>query len=117
MIPIRTDAALAGRQDPMHPAVLRAIGAVLEAAHARGIPVAVCGEMAGDPAGAVVLTGLGIDELSMDPQSFGPVKRAVGSVALEDSQAVAARALQATSAAEGRDIVDQLLRANANGGG
>lgn len=113
----RTNAALAGRQDPMHPAVLRAIGAVVEAAHARGIPVAVCGEMAGDPAGAVVLTGLGIDELSMDPQSFGSVKRAVGSVALEEARAVAARALRATSAAEGRDIVDQLLRANASGGG
>jgi phosphoenolpyruvate-protein phosphotransferase len=110
----RTNAALAARQDPMHPAVLRAIGTVVDAAKARGIPVAVCGEMAGDPAGAVVLAGLGIDELSMDPRSFGPVKRAVGAVTRAQARVAAAEAAGSTSAEEARRIIDALLRTNAD---
>jgi phosphoenolpyruvate-protein phosphotransferase len=110
----RTNAALAARQDPMHPAVLRAIGTVVDAATARGIPVAVCGEMAGDPAGAVVLAGLGIDELSMDPRSFGPVKRAVGAVTRAQARVAAAEAAGSTSAEEARRIIDALLRTNAD---
>jgi phosphoenolpyruvate-protein phosphotransferase len=110
----RTNAALAARQDPMHPAVLRAIGTVVDAAKARGIPVAVCGEMAGDPAGAVVLAGLGIDELSMDPRSFGPVKRAVGAVTRARARVAAAEAAGSTSAEEARRIIDALLRTNAD---
>ncbi len=110
----RTNAALAARQDPMHPAVLRAIGTVVDAAKARGIPVAVCGEMAGDPAGAVVLAGLGIDELSMDPRSFGPVKRAVGAVTRAQARVAAAEAAGSTSAEGARRIIDALLRTNAD---
>jgi phosphoenolpyruvate-protein phosphotransferase len=110
----RTNAALAARQDPMHPAVLRAIGTVVDAAKARGIPVAVCGEMAGDPAGAVVLAGLGIDELSMDPRSFGPVKRAVGAVTRAQARVAAAEAAGSTSAEEARRIIDALLRTDAD---
>jgi phosphoenolpyruvate-protein phosphotransferase len=105
----RTNPALAGRQDPMHPAVLRSIRSVIEAGHARGIPVAVCGEMAGDPAGAVVLAGLGIDELSMDPRSFGGVKRALASLSLADARGVAERALMARSATEAREIATRAM--------
>jgi len=101
----RTNAALADRQDPMHPAVLRSIRAVIDAGHARGIPVAVCGEMAGDPAGAIVLTGLGIDELSMDPRSFGGVKRALAGLSLADARDLATRAANAASASDARQIV------------
>ncbi len=70
---------LADRQDPLHPAVLRAVSRVVEGARAseRGCEVAVCGEMAGDPAGAALLVGLGVDELSMEPRAFNAVKRAV----------------------------------------
>jgi phosphotransferase system enzyme I (PtsI) len=110
----RTNAALAARQDPMHPAVLRAIGTVVDAAKARGIPVAVCGEMAGDPAGAVVLAGLGIDVLSMDPRTFGPVMRAVGAVTRAQARVAAAEAAGSTSAEEARRIIDALLRTNAD---
>lgn len=105
----RTNPALAERQDPMHPAVLRSIRSVIEAGHERGIPVAVCGEMAGDPAGAVVLTGLGIDELSMDPRSFGGVKRALASLSLADTRRVAERALAAHSASEAREIATSAM--------
>ena len=105
----RTNPALAVRQDPMHPAVLRSVRAVIDAGHARGIPVAVCGELAGDPAGAVVLTGLGIDELSMDPRSFGPVKRALAEVSRAEAADAAARACDARSAGEARATVTELV--------
>jgi phosphoenolpyruvate-protein phosphotransferase len=105
----RTNAALAERQDAMHPAVLRSIRSVIEAGHARSIPVAVCGEMAGDPAGAVVLTGLGIDELSMDPRSFGGVKRALGGLTLAAARELAASALNANSAEEARDMASRAI--------
>ncbi|MGQ0608282.1 MAG: phosphoenolpyruvate--protein phosphotransferase [Chloroflexota bacterium] len=105
----RTNAALAARQDPMHPAVLRSIRSVIEAGHAHGIPVAVCGEMSGDPAGAVVLTGLGIDELSMDPRSFGSVKRALARVTQAEAEDIAARACDTPSPAAARGIVAKLL--------
>jgi phosphotransferase system enzyme I (PtsI) len=105
----RTNPALAARQDPMHPAVLRSIRAVVEAGRARDIPTAVCGEMAGDPAGAVVLVGLGVDELSMDPNSFGPVKRALATVSRDEAAAAAAAACDAPSASAARALLGGVL--------
>jgi phosphoenolpyruvate-protein phosphotransferase len=101
----RTNPALAERQDPMHPAVLRAIRTVVDAGRAAGIPVAVCGEMAGDPIGAVALAGLGVDELSMEPRAFGPVKRTLGGITVADARALAVEASASSSASEARSAV------------
>ncbi len=76
----RGNAALARFQDALHPAVLRAIAGVVAGADAAGIPVAVCGELAGDPAGALVLVGLGVDELSADAGSLDEVRGRAGRV-------------------------------------
>ena len=105
----RTNARLATRQDPMHPAVLRAIAMVVAGAASHATPVAVCGEMAGDPIGAVTLVGLGVDELSMDPAAFGAVKRAVRRVTLDEAQQLARRCLEAEDATAGRRIVEERL--------
>ncbi len=105
----RTNAALAERQDPMHPAVLRSIASLVAAAAPRGVPVAVCGEMGGDPVGAVVLTGLGVSELSMGPASFGAVKRALASVTLAEAQELAKRCLDAPDPATSRAWVSERL--------
>lgn len=103
----RTNPALAARQDAVHPAVLRAVARVVEGARsaARDCDVAVCGELAGDPAGAVLLIGLGVDELSMGTASFGGVKRSVASRSLGEMEALARRALTLRSAAEVRALV------------
>ena len=61
--------------DPLHPAVLRMISQVVQAAHNKGIEVSLCGEMAGDVLSASVLLGLGLDELSMRPSAIPYVKR------------------------------------------
>ena len=105
----RTNPALAGRQDALHPAVLRSIAATVDAGHGAGIPVAVCGEMAGDPIGAVALVGLGIDELSMDAGAFRAVKRTLAAVSREDAAAAVAEAMDATRASEARAILERLL--------
>lgn len=104
----RTNPGLAERQDPLHPAVLRAISGVIEGGHAAGIPVAVCGEMAGDPAGAMALTALGIDELSMDAGAFGPVKRALSAASLGDLRGAVQHALHSESARDVRAIFDAM---------
>jgi phosphotransferase system enzyme I (PtsI) len=104
----RTNPGLADRQDPLHPAVLRAIAGVIEGGHAAGIPVAVCGEMAGDASGAMALTGLGIDELSMDAGAFAPVKRALAAASLSDLGGAVQHALHTESAKDVRAIFDSI---------
>jgi phosphocarrier protein FPr len=103
----RSNAQLAERQDPLHPAVLRAVARVTEAAHATAgrCHVAVCGEMAGDPAGASLLVGLDVEELSMDPGAFNAVKRAVAERSRVELTQLATAAQQLGSAAEVRELV------------
>ena len=66
--------------EPFHPGVLRLIRMTIENAHARGIPVGMCGELAGDPLATVVLLGLGLDSFSMGPIGIPLIKRIVRSV-------------------------------------
>lgn len=105
----RTNPALAARQDALHPAVVRAVAATVEAGHAANIEVAVCGELAGDGAGAVVLAGLGVDELSMGAGSFASVKRALARFSRGEASAAAQRVMEAETAAQARGLVGQLL--------
>jgi phosphotransferase system enzyme I (PtsP) len=79
--------------DALHPAVLDAIRRVIDTAHRFGKPVSVCGEMAGDPAGALVLMGLGVDALSMSPPLLGEVKRAIRCLTHERARQLAEEAL------------------------
>ena len=63
-----------------HPAVWRLIETTVEGARESGIPAAMCGELAGDPLAAVLLAGLGLDELSMSVHSIPAVKSMVRSI-------------------------------------
>jgi phosphoenolpyruvate-protein phosphotransferase len=105
----RTNPHLALRQDPLHPAVVRAVRDVVAAARPAGTLVAVCGEMGGDPAGSVVLAGLGVEELSMDARAFGRVKRALGRVTKDQATRLAAEACGMASAAQARALVTEAL--------
>jgi phosphocarrier protein FPr len=84
------------------PAVLRLVRATVEGAQAHGRWVGVCGELAGDPAAAVLLAGLGVRELSMAPPLVPEVKEALRSVALSDAADAARRALDARDSADAR---------------
>ena len=72
--------------EPFHPAVLRLIHMVVQNAHAAGIPVGMCGEMAGDPMAAVILMGLGLDELSMSAFGIPEIKRIIRSTTILEAE-------------------------------
>ncbi|NQD95080.1 phosphoenolpyruvate--protein phosphotransferase, partial [Pseudomonas sp. CrR25] len=70
----RNNPRVADLYDFLHPAVLQALRKVIEGAHAEGKPVSICGEMAGDPAAAVLLMAMGFDSLSMNATNLPKVK-------------------------------------------
>ena len=88
--------------EPFHPAVLRLIKLVIDAAQAQDLSVTVCGEMAGDPRSALLLMGLGIDGLSMTPSALPEVKRAVRNVSFDMLQTL------------GEDVLDLHIIADVN---
>ena len=85
---------VANMYQPLHPAVLRMIQQVVDAGHAAGITVAVCGEMAGDPLYTPILLGLGVDELSMNALAIPVIKRIVRHASMEEAREFARHALQ-----------------------
>jgi phosphotransferase system enzyme I (PtsI) len=81
---------------PFHPAVLRLLKKTIDAAHAKGIKAAMCGELAGDPLAAALLLGLGLDELSMTSSSIPLVKRVIRGAVFEECKSLAEEALACT---------------------
>ena len=73
----RSDEAVAHLYDPLHPAVLRLIAHTIQAGRRAGLPVAVCGEMAGDPQLTRLLLGMGLTQFSMHPAQILEVKQEV----------------------------------------
>lgn len=91
--------------EPFHPALIRLIAGVARAAKARGIPVSVCGEMAGDTMVAPLLVGLGILDLSMSAPSIPEVKAAIRAVSMSDLARMVERVQAVRTAAEVREVV------------
>ncbi len=73
----RTDQAVAHLYDPLHPAILRLVAQTIAAGSRMDVPVAVCGEMAGDPAMTRLLIGMGLRQFSMHPSQILEVKQQV----------------------------------------
>jgi phosphotransferase system enzyme I (PtsI) len=82
---------------PTHPAVLRLLKGIIDAAHAKGIPAAMCGELAGDTSATALLLGLGLDEFSMTAGAIPPVKQIIRGASLESCRALTEAALQCSS--------------------
>ena len=101
----RLHPVLAKQADALHPAVLRMVKATVDAADAAGIWVGVCGGVAGEPEGALVLTGLGVRELSVSVPAVAAVKARLRAVRHTDAQRLAERALACATAAEVRALV------------
>ncbi|MDX1777436.1 MAG: phosphoenolpyruvate--protein phosphotransferase, partial [Thermodesulfobacteriota bacterium] len=95
--------------NPLHPAVLRLVRNVVDAAHSTGISVAMCGEMAGEPLYLPILLGLGIDELSMNPLCILKIKKILRSISYHDAQQLAAQVDQFKTATEIENFMQQEL--------
>ncbi|MBU1923626.1 MAG: phosphoenolpyruvate--protein phosphotransferase [Candidatus Omnitrophica bacterium] len=80
--------------EPAHPAVLRLIKQVIDAAHEAKIKVAMCGEMAGEPSLALILLGLGLDEFSVPPQVIPELKFIIRAIGFKTVQAIANEAMK-----------------------
>jgi phosphoenolpyruvate-protein kinase (PTS system EI component) len=104
----RLNPQLATLNDPAQPAVLRAIAVVVRAAQASQRHVSVCGEMAGDPVLAMLLVGLGVEALSMTPNSIPAVKEALATRTLAELQTLAGRALHLATVHDVRQLLSEL---------
>ncbi|WNG59293.1 phosphoenolpyruvate--protein phosphotransferase [Archangium gephyra] len=97
---------LSAQSDAMHPAVLRLIQLTVEAAHAEGRWVGVCGELGSDPQAIPVLVGLGVDELSVSSRRVPLVKAAVRELTLPRARELAGLALRQPTAAAVREALE-----------
>ena len=111
----RTNPLLAASIDAVHPAVLRLMQMTADAAQKAGKPVSLCGNLASDPLGALVLIGLGIRELSGVPAALPAVRHAIRQVSASDCRALAERALKLESAADVRALAAELLNSSSQG--
>jgi phosphotransferase system enzyme I (PtsI) len=105
----RTDPRVSSLYEPLHPAVLRTLRRIVEAAEAHGRPLSVCGEMAGQPVEAVLLVGLGFRSLSMAPSAIPRVKEALRAVRAADARSLAERCLNLATCREIEAVVREAL--------
>jgi phosphotransferase system enzyme I (PtsI) len=105
----RTDPRVSSLYEPLHPAVLRTLRRIADAAQAQARPLSVCGEMAGQPVEAVLLVGLGYRSLSMAPASIPRVKEALRAVRAADARSVAERCLGLATCGEIEAAVREML--------
>ena len=105
----RGNARVADLYQPLHPAVLAALGDVIAAAHDQGKSVSICGELAGDPRAAPLLVAMGFDQLSMNAGSLSVIKRVLSGFSREELQALMAMLKPMTSAQEVVAALDHAL--------
>jgi len=105
----RNNQALQDLYQPHHPAVLRALKQVVDAAHRHGKTVSICGEMAGDPASTPLLLGLGFDQLSVSPYLIPDIKQTVRALNQADCRQLAEDALACGEAVEVTALIEERL--------
>jgi phosphoenolpyruvate-protein phosphotransferase len=100
----RTNEKVASLTDPCHPAILRQIHSVIQAAHDQGIWVGLCGEMAGDPKAIPLLLGLGLDEFSMAPSLIPRAKSTIRAWPVEKARKISQQAMELENARDVRAL-------------
>ncbi|OGA65021.1 MAG: phosphoenolpyruvate--protein phosphotransferase [Betaproteobacteria bacterium RIFCSPLOWO2_12_FULL_65_14] len=104
----RTDDAVAHLYDPLHPAVLTLVAGTIQTATRGGVPVAVCGEMAGDLQLTRLLLGLGLRNFSMHPSQLLAIKERILLTNLAEVQALAQRVLRASDPMKTKELLARL---------
>jgi phosphotransferase system enzyme I (PtsI) len=105
----RGNARLAERFTAFHPAVIRMLARVADAAIKAGTPISVCGELASEPLGAFLLLGLGFRELSVGPPSLPVVRWLVRRLRVDEAEAAARATFDAASATEAMTVLENGL--------
>ena len=106
----RTDDTVAHLYDPLHPAVLHLVAHIITTANKSGIPVAVCGEMAGDVSLTRLLLGFGLRQFSMHPEYLLTVKQQVLKTNLSDIRGVTQKILKTDEPEKVRELLSHLNR-------
>ena len=106
----RSNEKVAYLYEPAHPAVIRLIKNVVDAAHRNKIWVGMCGEMAGEPLFTCLLLGLGLDEFSMTPPQIVRAKELIRSISFKDAQVIAEKAISFPTAKEVEDYLHAELK-------
>lgn len=99
---------------PFHPAVINTIKNVIDIGHKNNIPTSICGEMASNPLAAVLLIGLGADELSVVPSVFPEIKSIIRCLNYEDVKRLASDVLEFSTESEIREKIEQFYSDNVN---
>lgn len=105
----RNNPQVAGLYQSMHPAVLWAINHVVKAAHAEGKRAGVCGELAGDPLGALLLVAMGYDSLSMNASNLLRVKALIRGSTIKDIRALLSQILHLPDADAVREMLQETI--------
>ena len=106
----RVNEKIAYLYEPTHPAILKLIHQTITNAKKANIWVSVCGEMAGDPAMALLLVGFGINQLSMSSFALPKVKKIIRSVTLKQAQEVSLRAIEFNTGEEIKKFAETKLK-------
>ena len=106
----RNNAQVADLYDAMHPAVLSAINHVVKAAHSEGKRAGVCGELAGDPVGALILLAMGYDSLSMNASSLLRVKAVIRKSSYGQLRAILRDILHMPDGDSVRELIQSTIR-------
>ncbi|CAM3848592.1 phosphoenolpyruvate--protein phosphotransferase [Rahnella bruchi] len=112
----RNNTRVAGLYDSLHPAMLRVLKQIITSAEVAGLDVSLCGEMAGDPMGALLLTGMGFRNLSMNGRSVARVKYLLRRIELNDAEELAGRVLQAHFTTDVRHMTAAFMERRGLGG-
>ena len=105
----RMNADLVDYFQSMSPAMFRLLGNVFSEFNKAGKPISVCGELAGDPAGAIVLIGLGLRKLSMNGANIAHVKQTVSKFTLDEMEAIADKAKAKATQEEVVDFLEEQI--------
>jgi phosphotransferase system enzyme I (PtsI) len=106
----RANEKVAYLYEPGHPAVLRLIKSVVDAAHQNNIWVGMCGEMAGEPLFAFLTLGFELDEFSMPPPRVPRIKELIKNVSFQDAKMIAEKALKLATAKEVEKYIQEELK-------
>ncbi|CAI1102941.1 Phosphoenolpyruvate-protein phosphotransferase [Serratia fonticola] len=112
----RNNTRVASLYDSLHPAMLQVLKLIIDQGAAAGLQVSLCGELAGDPMGALLLVGMGYRNLSMNGRSVARIKYLLRHIELEDAQGLAQRVLSAQMTTEVRHQVAAFMERRGMGG-